>query len=151
MMPRSAAFKFLTRSTSTSAGIVIWAKLSDLLGRKPTCIAALLIFAAFSGGCGAAQNLVQLFALLLPVCAQSVCGLATILTAFFRSVVCRAFQGIGGSGIYAVDMAMLYELVPPVRYPLYMATVTAVVALAFALGPVLGGIISTWRWVFLFK
>ncbi|SPQ26213.1 ba547b17-0231-4f79-90ca-c1e314706002 [Thermothielavioides terrestris] len=108
------------------AGIVIWAKLSDLLGRKPTCIAALLIFAAFSGGCGAAQNLVQL-------------------------VVCRAFQGIGGSGIYAVDMAMLYELVPPVRYPLYMATVTAVVALAFALGPVLGGIISTWRWVFLFN
>jgi MFS family permease len=42
------------------AGVVIWAKLSDLFGRKPTVIAALLIFAAFSGGCGAAQSVVQL-------------------------------------------------------------------------------------------
>ncbi|KAK4248390.1 multidrug resistance protein 3 [Corynascus novoguineensis] len=109
------------------AGIVIWAKLSDLFGRKQTCIAALLIFAAFSGGCGAAQSVVQL-------------------------AVCRAFQGIGGSGIYAVAMVMLYELVRPHRYPLYTATVTVVVALAFALGPLLGGLITdraSWRWVFL--
>ncbi len=71
-----------------------------------------------------------------------------------RSVVCRAFQGIGGSGIYAVDMVILYELVPQNRYPLYTAVVTAVVALAFALGPVLGGVITnaaSWRWVFLLK
>ncbi|KAK4236506.1 multidrug resistance protein 3 [Achaetomium macrosporum] len=109
------------------AGLVIWAKLSDLFGRKPTCITALLIFAAFSGGCGAAQSVVQL-------------------------AVCRAFQGIGGSGIYAVAMVMLYELVPANRYPLYTAVVTVVVALAFALGPVLGGVITdnaSWRWVFL--
>ncbi|KXX75422.1 Multidrug resistance protein 3 [Madurella mycetomatis] len=91
------------------AGLVIWAKLSDLFGRKPTCIAALLIFAAFSGGCGASQNIIQL-------------------------AICRAFQGIGGSGIYAVDMVMLYELVPR------PATL------------LLGGVItsgSSWRWVFL--
>ncbi|KAK3302903.1 major facilitator superfamily domain-containing protein [Chaetomium strumarium] len=109
------------------AGVVIWAKLSDLFGRKQTCIAALLIFAAFSGGCGAAQSVVQL-------------------------AVCRAFQGIGGSGIYAVAMVMLYELVPANRYPLYTAAVTVVVALAFSLGPVLGGAITdraSWRWVFL--
>jgi MFS family permease len=70
------------------------------------------------------------------------------------SAVCRAFQGIGGSGIYAVAMVMLYELVPASRYPLYTAAVTVVVALAFSLGPVLGGVITdraSWRWVFLLK
>jgi MFS family permease len=56
----------------------------------------------------------------------------TLLTA--SSAVCRAFQGIGGSSIYAVAMVMLYELVRPDQYPLYTVVVTAVVALAFALG-----------------
>lgn len=74
-------------------------------------------------------------------------------TDHLRSAVCRAFQGIGGSGIYAVNMAMLYELVPPARYSLYTAMVTVVIALAFSLGPVLGGLIAggSWRWVFLLK
>ncbi|KAK0667281.1 multidrug resistance protein 3 [Cercophora samala] len=112
------------------AGLVTWAKLSDILGRKTTSISALFIFAAFSGGCGASQTLVQL-------------------------AICRAFQGIGGSGIYAVNMVMMYELVPPPKYPLYTAMITVVVALSFSLGPIFGGLItsgggsSTWRWVFL--
>ncbi|KAK4200774.1 multidrug resistance protein 3 [Triangularia verruculosa] len=112
------------------AGLIIWAKLSDILGRKTTCISALFIFAAFSGGCGASKTLVQL-------------------------AICRAFQGIGGSGIYAVNMVMMYELVPPPKYPLYTAMITVVVALSFSLGPIFGGLItsggdgSAWRWVFL--
>ncbi|EGC49537.1 drug resistance transporter [Histoplasma capsulatum var. duboisii H88] len=110
-----------------TGGLVIWAKLSDLLGRKPIFVASLLIFAAFSGGCGAAQTMTQL-------------------------IVCRAFQGIGGGGIYALIMVMLYELVPPPRYPAYAALLTTMVASSFALGPVFGGLIlrgASWRWVFL--
>lgn len=109
------------------AGLVIWARLSDLLGRKPTCVAAIIIFTAFSAGCGASQTMVQL-------------------------IVCRAFQGIGGSGMYAISMVMIYELVPPPKYPAYTATAIAIVALANATGPIFGGLIterSSWIWVFL--
>ncbi|KAH9905019.1 major facilitator superfamily domain-containing protein [Xylariomycetidae sp. FL2044] len=112
-----------------TTGLVIVAKLSDFYGRKTTCIASLLFFICFSAGCGASQTIVQL-------------------------IVCRAFQGIGGSGIYSVVVVMIHELVPPQKYPLYTALVTISVVLAFALGPLFGGLVaegssSSWRWVFL--
>ncbi|TVY91258.1 Efflux pump [Lachnellula willkommii] len=43
-----------------SGFVIIWAKLSDIYGRKPLLLASLFIFTAFSGGCGAAQTLTQL-------------------------------------------------------------------------------------------
>ncbi|EED15702.1 efflux pump antibiotic resistance protein, putative [Talaromyces stipitatus ATCC 10500] len=101
--------------------------MSDLVGRKATCMTAVIIFTAFSGGCGATQTMTQL-------------------------IVCRAFQGIGGSGIYSISMVMIYELVPPPKYPLYTASAIALVALGNAIGPIFGGLITentTWRWVFL--
>lgn len=69
-------------------------------------------------------------------------------------IACRAFQGIGGGGIYALISVMLYELVPPSRYPLYSTLISTVVALSPSLGPIVGGVIlqgASWRWVFLFK
>ncbi|KAI1807116.1 putative multidrug resistance protein fnx1 [Daldinia bambusicola] len=110
-----------------TSGLVIWAKLSDHVGRKPAYMVSLIIFSAFSGGCGAAQTMVQL-------------------------IVCRAFQGLGAGGVYAVAIVMLYELKPPDKYA-QMASVSAIAAaLGNALGPIFGGLISqgsTWRWVFL--
>ncbi|OTB01301.1 hypothetical protein M426DRAFT_14609 [Hypoxylon sp. CI-4A] len=107
--------------------LVLWARLSDILGRKSTCLAAVFIFATFSGGCAASQTMVQL-------------------------IICRVFQGIGGSGIYGLTTIIIYELVPPPKYPLYTSIIMVMFAVAFALGPVFGGLItdgSTWRWVFL--
>lgn len=49
---------------------------------------------------------------------------------------------------------MIYELVPPQKYPLYTASAIGLIALANAVGPVFGGLIaerSSWRWVFLLK
>jgi MFS family permease len=103
------------------------AKLSDILGRKRTYLAALLIFSAFSGGCGGAQTIVQL-------------------------IIFRAFQGIGGGGLYAVAFVMIFELVPRNKWPLFTVISTSLIALGNALGPIFGGLISqrtTWRWVFL--
>lgn len=40
--------------------LVIFAKLSDILGRKLMMSISLFLFIVFSGGCGAAQNFVQL-------------------------------------------------------------------------------------------
>lgn len=69
-------------------------------------------------------------------------------------IVFRAFQGIGGGGIYALTTVMLYELVEPPRYPFYSALMTTMVALSSPLGPIFGGLIlqgASWRWVFLLK
>jgi MFS family permease len=40
--------------------LVIFAKLSDILGRKLMINISLFLFIIFSGGCGAAQNFTQL-------------------------------------------------------------------------------------------
>ncbi|KAI0181194.1 putative multidrug resistance protein fnx1 [Hypoxylon sp. FL1284] len=110
-----------------TSGLVIWAKVSDLVGRKPTYIMSLLIFSAFAGGCGPAQSMVQL-------------------------IVCRAFKGLGAGGVYAVAVVMLYELKPPSKLAEITSMSAGLAALGNALGPIFGGVISqgtTWRWVFL--
>ncbi|KAI1205341.1 putative multidrug resistance protein fnx1 [Annulohypoxylon truncatum] len=110
-----------------TSGLVIWAKISDHLGRKPIYIICLIMFSAFAGGSGASQTMIQL-------------------------IVCRAFQGLGAGGVYAVAVVMLYELKPPNKLPQIAAVSAGAVALGNALGPVFGGLISqgsTWRWVFL--
>jgi MFS family permease len=43
-----------------TATIIIWAKLSDIFGRKYAMATSLFFFTAFSGACGAAQNMTQL-------------------------------------------------------------------------------------------
>lgn len=52
---------------------VMFARISDVIGRKATFLFSFMIFIAFSLGCGFAQSLNQL-------------------------VACRALQGLGGSG-----------------------------------------------------
>ncbi|KAF7949128.1 hypothetical protein EAE96_008297 [Botrytis aclada] len=107
--------------------IVIWSKLSDVLGRKTCILATLGIFVVFSGGCGAAQNITQL-------------------------IICRVFQGIGAAGGFSLTMTFCYEMIPKHQYPPFQALTAVVASLAALTGPILGGIITdktTWRWVFL--
>ncbi|KAJ4264444.1 hypothetical protein NW762_005644 [Fusarium torreyae] len=107
--------------------LTIYAKLSDVFGKKTMLLLALVIFTLFSGLCGAANNIVDL-------------------------IILRAFQGIGASGIYAMILALALRLVPLRKYAKYMGIISTVFITASVLGPILGGIISqhsTWRWVFL--
>ncbi|KAI4685845.1 uncharacterized protein J4E88_003682 [Alternaria novae-zelandiae] len=106
---------------------MIWAKLSDIAGRKYTLIASLLIFTIFSALCGASQTLIQL-------------------------IMFRWCQGIGGCGVYALTQLMFMEIAPPGKLPKYMAGVSMVLALSLITGPLLGGGITlhgSWRWIFL--
>ncbi|PNY23179.1 MFS-type transporter YusP [Tolypocladium capitatum] len=107
--------------------LTIYAKLSDVFGRKTMILFALAIFTIFSALCGASNSIIQL-------------------------IIFRAFQGLGASGIYAMVMVIAPGLVPPAKYGKYMAIVSTVFIVASVLGPILGGVINThssWRWVFL--
>ncbi|RSL55579.1 hypothetical protein CEP54_009298 [Fusarium duplospermum] len=105
---------------------VVFARISDIIGRRDAFIAAYIIFFAFSLACGFSANLEQLIAF-------------------------RALQGIGGSGLYSLTMIILPELSPPHLTQHIGALVGMVIALSGVLGPVLGGLLThytTWRWVF---
>ncbi|KAI0883457.1 putative multidrug resistance protein fnx1 [Annulohypoxylon maeteangense] len=112
--------------TYTSFMIIV-AKLSDLFGRKTMLLLSMFVFTAFSGGCVAAQTMVQL-------------------------IICRAFQGIGGCGVYSIVMVIIFEMVPPAKYTFHYTILTVLYACSMTLGPIVGGVIndrSSWIWVFL--
>ncbi|KAI1849686.1 hypothetical protein JX266_004635 [Neoarthrinium moseri] len=109
--------------------LTIYAKLSDILGRKTMLITGIILFTVFSAVCGASNNIHSL-------------------------IISRAFQGMGASGIYAMIMVIAPGLVPPEKFGKLMSLVSTVFILASLLGPILGGVINdkkdqSWRWVFL--
>ncbi|KAI5809822.1 major facilitator superfamily domain-containing protein [Peziza echinospora] len=108
--------------------LVIYAKMSDIFGKKNMLILGVGMFFVFSLACGASQSLIAL-------------------------VVCRAFQGMGASGIYSMVNVITPTIVPVRHIPLYMAIIAVVYTLSSILGPLVGGAITVqggdaWRWVF---
>ncbi|KAI0886605.1 putative multidrug resistance protein fnx1 [Annulohypoxylon maeteangense] len=109
------------------AVIVIFAKFSDIFGRKPIFLLSILIFIIFSAACSASQTIVQL-------------------------AVFRALQGVGGGGCWSLATIFVIELVPPEKYTKYISNISIVNALALLLGPIVGGAIASgtsWRWIFI--
>ncbi|MGV8882046.1 MAG: MDR family MFS transporter [Rhodoglobus sp.] len=104
----------------------IYGKLSDLLGRKPLLIAAILIFI---GG-------------------SIVGGLATDMTSL---IVARAIQGLGGGGLIVLAQAAIAGVVPARERGKYMGIMGGVFAFSSVAGPLLGGWLTEgpgWRWSF---
>lgn len=69
-------------------------------------------------------------------------------------IVFRAFQGIGGSGLYSLVFVAIVKLTEADKLAFYSGVVSSVFALANLLGPLIGGAISdhtTWRWIFWIK
>ncbi|KAI0124705.1 major facilitator superfamily domain-containing protein [Xylariales sp. AK1849] len=105
---------------------VVFAKMSDIYGRRTLIIVSWILFAGSSLGCGLAQDMTTL-------------------------IIFRAFQGIGGSGLYSLAQIGLFEIGPRNKSGLLAALIGMTLAVSFVLGPVLGGTISTyatWRWIF---
>jgi MFS family permease len=105
---------------------IVFARISDIVGRRNAFIAAYIIFFVFSLACGFSKTLNQLIAF-------------------------RALQGVGGSGLYALTMIMMPELSPDSLKQHMAAMVGLVITVSGVLGPVLGGILThytSWRWVF---
>lgn len=108
---------------------ILFAKVSDVVGRRYAFAAAYVLFVAFSIECADAEKLRDL-------------------------VICRAFQGVGGAGLYSLAIIILTE-VTPLRWKKFIgAIIGVIIALAGVLGPVLGGVLTnylTWRWIFWIK
>ena len=100
--------------------------LGDRFGTKKTFLFALAAFTAGSLACGFAQSIGQLI--------------------FFR-----VLQGVGGGMLTPVGIAMLFRAFPPAERAKASTVVMIPTLVAPAMGPVLGGLITTnfhWRWIF---
>ncbi len=113
----------------TSTVLVLTAgRLSDLFGRKRAYVGGLVIFALASIGAGFAGSGTEL-------------------------IVWRVVQGIGGALLFANTAAIVTDSFPREQLGLALGTNTMIAAIGLTLGPVLGGVLVSisWQWVFWFN
>ncbi|HEX3840891.1 MAG TPA: MDR family MFS transporter [Acidimicrobiales bacterium] len=104
----------------------LYGKLGDLYGRKIVLQTGIVLFVIGSALCGLSKNMPELIAF-------------------------RAFQGLGGGGLIVSAQAAVGDVVSPRQRGKYQGLFGAVFGLAFVVGPLLGGTITTnlsWRWIF---
>lgn len=104
----------------------IYGKVSDLLGRKPVLLAAIIMFVAGSIFGGMASSMIGL-------------------------IIARVIQGLGGGGLIILAQAAIADVVPARERGKYMGIMGAAFAVSSVAGPLLGGWITEgpgWRWAF---
>lgn len=66
----------------------------------------------------------------------------------------RAFQGIGGAGLYSLPIICLHEIIPRPKWQIIGGAIALTLSISYVLGPSLGGVIphlSSWRLLYLIK
>lgn len=107
-------------------GTPLMAKLSDMYGRRPVYIIDILLFA-----------------------------IGSFITAFSSSfemlLFGRAIQGFGAGGIFPVASAFIGDTFPPEKRGSALGIIGSVFGLSAIFGPILGGLILSygWQWLFL--
>lgn len=116
-----AAF-LLTQTAAT----VVFGKLSDVFGRRPTLLAGMALFMATSLACGFAWSMISL-------------------------IVFRLLQGIGAGAIQPVAQTIVGDLYPAAERGKVQGALASVWAISAVLGPLIGALIvknMSWAWVF---
>src|SRR5882757_8603683 len=103
-------------------------RLSDLFGRKTAYVAGFAVFALASLGAGFAGSGTEL-------------------------ILWRIVQGIGAAFLFANAAALVTDAFPKEQLGVAMGTNTMIAAVGLVLGPVLGGLLVSlsWSWVFWFN
>src|SRR2546430_13412086 len=115
------AYALTLAATMLNAG-----SLGDLLGRKKVFLVAIALFTAASTLCGAARPPLWL-------------------------ILARGAQGIGGAGMFAVSLAIIWQEFHGRERGTAFGIWGATVGMAVAIGPLVGGALTTyvgWRWIF---
>ncbi|KAJ2740078.1 hypothetical protein GGI20_005997, partial [Coemansia sp. BCRC 34301] len=105
----------------------LYGRLSDIFGRVPSLISAIVLFVAGSAACGWARSMGGL-------------------------IFGRALQGVGGAGIETMVFTIISDITTEQERPAYLGVVGAVWSIASVAGPLLGGVFAdhaSWRWAFL--
>jgi EmrB/QacA subfamily drug resistance transporter len=111
---------------SLAALLLTAGSLADLFGRRKVFVIGTVLFTLGSIACGAAQDI-------------------TFLT------LARAFQGIGGAAMFATALALIAAAFQGRERGVAFGLFGATTGVAVALGPVLGGVLTSglsWRWIF---
>jgi MFS transporter, DHA2 family, tetracycline/oxytetracycline resistance protein len=118
---------------SSTIAMPFYGKLSDIYGRKPLYLAAIVIFIVGSAGCTLANSMETL-------------------------AVFRVLQGFGGAGLMSLPTAIVADLAPVRERGRYFSYLMMAWVAASVLGPLAGGFfagagdllgINGWRWAFL--
>ncbi|HZA71780.1 MAG TPA: MDR family MFS transporter [Propionibacteriaceae bacterium] len=109
-----------------AVSIPIFAKLSDLIGRKPIMLIGVGAFVLGSIGCGLAWSMPALIAF-------------------------RAVQGLGAGAVMPMSMTIIGDLYTVQERAKVQGYVASVWAMSAVVGPTLGGLFvdfADWRWIF---
>jgi EmrB/QacA subfamily drug resistance transporter len=124
---RSISWIFTTYVLFNLIGTPLMAKLSDTYGRRSVYVCDVALFAAGS--------------LLV--------AFSPILT-FKALLLGRAIQGFGAGGIFPVASAVIGDTFPPEKRGSALGLIGMVFGLAFIIGPILGGLLLHYGWIWLF-
>ena len=119
---------------SSTIAVPIFAKLSDIYGRKWFFLAGNILFVAASAFCGAAGDV------------RWVPG-----DGMTQLIVFRGIQGLGAGIMMGLLFTIIGDIFPPAQRAKYQGLFASVFGLASIFGPTLGGWITdqfSWRWTF---
>lgn len=120
------AWVFTAFILASAIVIPVYGKLSDVFGRKPLFVVAIVLYIAGNTLAGFAQSMEVL-------------------------VAARAVAGLGAGGLQALSQITIGDIFTPQERGRWIGVIMSVFGLASIIGPTLGGWLTdsfSWRWVF---
>ncbi|WP_300041052.1 MFS transporter [Methanospirillum sp.] len=130
ILPGTASLVITVYILVMAGCVLIFGKISDVIGFKRMFLSGFLIFTLGSVVCG---------------------FLPALLNSFSAFVVSRIFQAIGATMITAIGPGMVAAYIPIEMRGKAMGTIFTMAALGMAIGPTIGGILTqylSWSWIF---